>query len=87
MKSSKRLRSQINKVYKSKHGGGCDKLVEQGLTVCQSFETSYSSPRIDINTVRILSSQGMSRNAIAIQLRCARATVTRAIQKLKTENL
>ena len=65
-------------------GGGGDKLVEQGLTVSESFGTSFSSPRIDFDTVRSLSSQGMSRNAIAKRLGCARATVSKALQQLDT---
>jgi len=66
------------------NGGGSAKLVEQGLTVCESFETGCTTSRIDLNTVRLLSSQGMSRNAIANQLGFARATVSKALNKLKT---
>ncbi len=71
-------------VLSKETGGGGDKLVEQGLTVSENFGASFFTPRIDINTVRLLSSQGMSRNAISKHLGCARATVSKALQQLET---
>ena len=63
-----------------KNGGGSDILVEQGLTVCESFKTRCFTPRVDIRKIQELSSHGMSRNAIALELGLARATVSKALQ-------
>jgi len=71
-------------IQQKKNGGGCDKLVEQGLTTKQVFNIAWVIPRVDREKVILLSSQGMSKNAIAKKFGCARATITRALQSVET---
>ncbi len=66
------------------NGGGCDKLVERGLTVDQMFDVVWAIPRVEREKVLLLSSQGMSRNVIAKELGCARATITRVLKSVET---
>lgn len=66
------------------NGGGCDNLVERGLTVEQMLDVVWAIPRVDREKVFLLSSQGMSRNAIAKEFGCARATITRVLKSVET---
>jgi len=67
-----------------KSGGGCNKLVERGLTTNQMFDVVWAIPRVDRKKVLLLSSQGMSRNAIAKEFGCARVTITRVLKSVET---
>ena len=67
-----------------KSGGGGDNIVEQGLTTDHLFNVVWSIPRVDKEKVLSLNSQGMSRNAIAKEFGCARATITRVLKSVET---
>lgn len=65
-------------------GGGCDKLVEQGLTTNEVFNMVWSIPRVDREKVLSMSTQGISRNAISKHLGCARSTISRILSSVDT---
>jgi DNA invertase Pin-like site-specific DNA recombinase len=48
------------------------------------FDVVWAIPRVNRENVFLLSSQGMSRNAIAKELGCARATITRVLKSVET---
>jgi DNA invertase Pin-like site-specific DNA recombinase len=48
------------------------------------FDVVWAIPRVDRKKVLLLSSQGMSRNAIAKEFGCARVTITRVLKSVET---
>jgi len=65
-------------------GGGCDKLVEQGLTAIEVFNMRWSIPRVDREKVLSMSASGISRNLIALHFGCARSIISRILSKVMT---
>jgi hypothetical protein len=72
--------SEIYLHIRSISGGGSDKLVEQGLTVYENFDTAWKVPVVEPKDVFALHNDGISRNAIAKQLGCSRATISKIIK-------